>query len=161
MAIENVDWHDVLDAYLLGMGGSFHFQDGDYFAEQIRKDPYLQNIILKEIAKEIAGGKSSSSAGKSYYGEGGVEQGAKDANPRNMEVFEVGSYNVKWRKVGPSPSGGTRVALHITNWLSNESIAHYAQFAGDSSYRAATKIMEHANPVPNVGTDISITVTVP
>ena len=160
--ISKVNWNTVLQAYLNGMGGTFYFHDGDYFAEQMKKDPYLRNVIMHEIAAKIAAGKPNGISKKSYYGKAGVKQGAKDANPRNMEVFEIGSYHVAWRKSGKTSSGRTKVTLHVTNFLSNESIAHYTKAFPDQTSRVAARAgLDVANNVPNVGTDFTITMTVP
>lgn len=154
-------------AYLGGAGGSFNFEDGDYFAEQLKKDPYLQNVIMQKIAARIAAGAPGGNAGKSYYGGvHGTVQGIKDANPKNMEVFELGSYNVTWHKSGKTASGQTKVTLDITNQLSNESISHYKKYIPNAyPYRGlrdnGEAMLNIVNDVPNVTTNFRITMTVP
>jgi RHS repeat-associated protein len=56
---------DVLQAYLEGTGGTFNFQDGDYFAEKVKEDPYLY-VLLKQMGSAISKGQKSDTYYKSY-----------------------------------------------------------------------------------------------
>jgi hypothetical protein len=86
--------------------------------------------------------------------------GAEDILRGNWEVTELGSYQVDWSVQSRGDSNTATVSLHITNYLSNSSITHFAGY-DNPIHDALTQNFDLANPVPNVETSLWLTMTVP
>jgi hypothetical protein len=115
---------DLLERFLNGEGGYFEFSDGDFFAEQVRKDPSLL-FIIERIRLKILAGKVADTEFKSISDLDtfvlSAERDPADVlsyltgvgTPENLEVTMLGSYSVDWTAdVGQKVA---RIEITITN----------------------------------------------
>ncbi|MCW3844798.1 RHS repeat-associated core domain-containing protein [Micromonospora yasonensis] len=116
-SVDHTNANQLADLFLGGVGGSYKFQDGDYFAEQMRKDPYLRKAEF-QIANEIVLGAREGDMRKSLGAWDEFWYAAKH-DPKNvwaylnrepadnLEVTFMGSYSVKWTVTDDSRDDGT------------------------------------------------------
>ncbi|WP_305847261.1 RHS repeat domain-containing protein [Micromonospora sp. KC207] len=126
---------DLVLAFMGGSGGNYGFTDGDYFAEQVRKDPFLQQS-MSGVTGQVYSGARQGEFGKSlgdsenlptaakeffviaeylYYCAQAGQCRDKGSQPGNLEVAMLGSYRVKWQASNVKSNGEADVELVIVN----------------------------------------------
>ncbi|MDG4780049.1 RHS repeat-associated core domain-containing protein [Micromonospora sp. WMMD961] len=122
---KTTDAEDLVTAFAAGKGGEYRFTDDDFFAEQLRKDRFLQDG-LSLIRGQIEAGKTEGDFYKSL-GESDQIPGAVidyfiiaeylmvGETSANLERAMVGSYYVTWTTSGVGSDGQFDVELVITN----------------------------------------------
>jgi hypothetical protein len=119
---------DIFGSFLSGDGGTYFFEDGDFFAEQTKKDPFIKGLALQAADDAGAAGYASGVKDKSY--KDNTKQGAADflrGVAGNWEVTAVGSFHVHWY-AKKNDDGTSTVTMHFTNAMSNTSIAHFTGY---------------------------------
>ncbi|WP_431898056.1 RHS repeat-associated core domain-containing protein [Micromonospora haikouensis] len=126
---------DLVLAFMGGNGGNYRFTDGDYFAEQVRKDPFLQQS-MSGITGQVYSGARQGEFGKSLGDSENLPTAAKEffviaeylyycaqagqcrdrgSQPGNLEVAMLGSYRVQWQASNVKLNGEADVELVIVN----------------------------------------------
>lgn len=123
---------DLLYRFFAGEGGDYTFTDGDFFAEQIRRDPFLSDQLVK-IQEEIYDGNTAGELRKSFGEVRNLPIAAKEffeimlglAQPDadwNLEVGMVGSYRIDWKADNVGIGGAADIRVEITNSTSPQSL---------------------------------------
>ncbi|WP_259275847.1 RHS repeat domain-containing protein [Micromonospora chalcea] len=154
----------LLNAFLGGMGGRYVFTDGDYFAEQVRKDEFFQRQ-LTQIAAQVYANKfqqdfqntlnknfgEASSFGTAVKEFASILGYVKSGAAANLEVAMMGSYTLEWRATDIKPNGEALIDIVITNRTTVESgtrppVIGYTDFYRKYGRGVAMKALDESFP---------------
>ncbi|WTD59199.1 RHS repeat-associated core domain-containing protein [Micromonospora sp. NBC_01638] len=134
----------LLDAFFAGKAGDYRFTDGDFFAEQLRKDAFLQNswgLIAQEVYSNERSGEIQKSLGDASSLPTAIKEllvileflkyGYTDGN---LEVAMMGSYHIMWKATNVKANGAADVELVITNRTSAASMTRVPGFGYIDGY---------------------------
>ncbi|MBQ0993526.1 sugar-binding protein [Micromonospora sp. H61] len=144
-AWKDLNAEDLLREFFNKRGMNFEFKDGDYFAEQLRKDPFLRKAI-EEITKLIHSGEIQGDLGKSLGDPKNATTAFKELmvigrhvlnQPTygNLEVAMMGSYRVKWKASNVDDFGAADLTITITNTTSAKSLTRHPIFGYSKAYQ--------------------------